>query len=289
MGGSQAKEDARKYREGYPGLRDDPTADKNFLFYSNSLKSYPEGDLVENILKKWKGDYRHLEWNHSYIQWIFPIREHGVNFSAQPLQLHEADKIKSNPVLQDRVLRLYEMMLDFYGFELDRESKQVRRASNYAERLAHLNRSSHNYLRITRILKSLGELGMEDYKRPFLERLTEECLVHGTIANATDSLVNYWIPVLRGNAERAAMQARLRELGQTPASETEEDSDDEDPRARYGYRGVPMRHKRPKPDVPVRVSDTRDDQLGAETQSTTTSEPDAHQTEPAAEGPKAEE
>jgi len=52
------------------------------------------GDYIDNIHEQWWGDYRHLEWNHSYIQWLFPIRERGLNPHAQELQLHEA-KVRS--------------------------------------------------------------------------------------------------------------------------------------------------------------------------------------------------
>ena len=45
---------------------------------------------------------------------------------------------------------------------------QIGRAAHYAPRYRHLDSSFHNYLRITRILKCLGELGFEHYKWPFL-------------------------------------------------------------------------------------------------------------------------
>lgn len=131
-----------QYRNGYPGLEDDPGANQNFLFYSNKLSSRPHGastssspsilsflflsfylvfyvslfsfgitsanelvflpvfvsflarfihllflddlgilgDLVEDIHKKWWYDYDLLEEHHGYIQWLFPIREHGMNW-----------------------------------------------------------------------------------------------------------------------------------------------------------------------------------------------------------------
>jgi len=46
---------------------------------------------------------------------------------------------------------------------------QLERAENYKSRFNHLNSSFHNYLRVTRILKSLGELGFEHYKLPFIK------------------------------------------------------------------------------------------------------------------------
>ena len=47
------------------------------------------GDYIDNIHEKWKGDYRRLEMHHGYIQWLFPIRESGLNHHAQELQTHE--------------------------------------------------------------------------------------------------------------------------------------------------------------------------------------------------------
>ena len=39
-----------------------------------------------------------------------------------------------------RVLRSYEMMLDFYGMELDKETGKISRAQNWKDRFPHLNR-----------------------------------------------------------------------------------------------------------------------------------------------------
>ena len=47
------------------------------------------GDLIEEIHANWKGNYTHLEMHHGYIQWLFPIRERGLNWHAQELQSHE--------------------------------------------------------------------------------------------------------------------------------------------------------------------------------------------------------
>lgn len=76
------------------------------------------GDFIDKIHDKWFGDYGHLEWHHGYIQWIFPIRESGVNYEATQLQLHELKAIRADPVARARVIRSYEMMLDFYGMTL---------------------------------------------------------------------------------------------------------------------------------------------------------------------------
>jgi hypothetical protein len=53
-----------------------------------------------------------------FLRWLFPIREHGVNWDAQPLQLHERDAMRAYPRIIERVLESYRLMLDFFGMQL---------------------------------------------------------------------------------------------------------------------------------------------------------------------------
>ena len=41
------------------------------------------------------GDYRKLEYHYDYIKWLFPLHEKDLNSSADSLQKHEIEKIKS--------------------------------------------------------------------------------------------------------------------------------------------------------------------------------------------------
>jgi hypothetical protein len=87
------------------------------------------------------------------------------------------------------------MMLDFWGMEmLNVTSGVIKRSSNYRERYNQWM-GTHNNLRISRCLKSLGELGFERFKLPFVEFLIEE-IMNGEIKGCFDSLVNFWIPML---------------------------------------------------------------------------------------------
>ncbi|KAK3581548.1 hypothetical protein CHS0354_031889 [Potamilus streckersoni] len=186
--------------------KDDTTLDANARFYMNKIVCKPHGALIEEILKNWYGDYRRLESHHGYIQWLFPIRENGLNRDAQELQLHEIEKICGNKTAHARVLRAYKMMLDFYGMKLgDDESGKIERANNSKDRFQHLNKSSHNHLRITRILKCLGELGYEHLKKPFIEFILHEAIVEGTLSNLLRSCCNYWIDILRKDDDREAV------------------------------------------------------------------------------------
>ncbi|CAE1174551.1 Opioid growth factor receptor-like protein 1,Opioid growth factor receptor, partial [Acanthosepion pharaonis] len=131
---------------------------QNLIFYKNQMKSKPDGDTIENILSVWKGNYRLLEKNHNYIQWLFPNRRPGINPHAATLTDKEAQIIRETPELRNRVKRAFEMMLDFYGMELDGTNFKL--TWNCKERLQELNKwGNHNFLRISRILLALKELG----------------------------------------------------------------------------------------------------------------------------------
>ncbi|KAF5929864.1 hypothetical protein HPG69_002589 [Diceros bicornis minor] len=74
------------------------------------------------------------------------------------------------------------------------------------ERLEHnhtyIQWSQHNYLRITRILKSLGELGYESFKSPLVKFILQEALVENTIPNIKQSALEYFVYTIRDRRER---------------------------------------------------------------------------------------
>ena len=167
--GQGASADAERYQQGYPGQEaKEPSLEEqssNLQFYRNEISSEPDGAKVETIHKDWWGDYDRLEVHHGYIQWLFPIREPGMNPMQPPLTLAEAKAIAADPDAVARLVRSYELMLDFYGFKLvDKATGAVGRHDGWKARFANLAARFHNNLRITRILKSLGEMGFEHYK-----------------------------------------------------------------------------------------------------------------------------
>lgn len=195
--------DTEMYRLGYPGQKDDLKLNANLRFYKGEISSFPDGAFIDEIHNDWWGHYELLERHHGYIQWIFPIREDGMNWQAQALQRHEAEAILADETAHNRVLLSYEMMLDFFGMKLeDRRTGQLTRSRNWRERYHNLNYSSHNYLRITRMLKSLGEFDLEHLKKPFLEFILSEIFQHNQLTRSLNSLRNYWIGTIRNDADR---------------------------------------------------------------------------------------
>ncbi|UJR27245.1 hypothetical protein I4U23_008540 [Adineta vaga] len=212
---SYSQRDISEYRNNYPNTRSNSKITDNLKFYTNKIPSHPDGDYIDNIHKNWYGDYRKLEFHHGYIQWLFPLQERGLNWSAEPLQKHEIESIKQDSKALKRILKSYKMMLDFYGFELvDEKTGEIRRSSDdsYRSCFRNLNTSSHNYLRITRILKCLGEFDYEHLKFPFLERILYESIIEDTLSNCLRSCKDYWIETLRSQDERRAIRRYAREL-----------------------------------------------------------------------------
>ncbi|CAE1264556.1 unnamed protein product [Acanthosepion pharaonis] len=151
-------------------------------------KRYPIGYILEN----WRGDYSLLERNHFYIQWLFPNRMPGINSYACVLTDRDVEIINGSPELKERVKEAFEMMLDFYGVRLTRNNR-FEPAENFSKRLAVLNQQyNHNYLRITRILLAIKELGHKDLMLPWLKFMADLVYRENLLNHAKESFENYW-------------------------------------------------------------------------------------------------
>ncbi|XP_077468626.1 opioid growth factor receptor-like protein 1 [Stigmatopora argus] len=208
-----AARDLYKYRHCYPNYKKSrqPNEYRNLRFYLNKIPLVPDGIYIEEILTAWRGDYDKLEHNHTYIQWLFPLREQGLNFYAHELTQDEIKEFQSTREAKRRFLAAYSLMLDFYGIKLVDKSGTVARSSNWQERFHHLNESQHNYLRITRILKSLGELGYEIFKAPLVRLLLEESLCQNTLPNMQHSILEYFVYTIRRPAARRKLLRYARQ------------------------------------------------------------------------------
>ncbi|XP_027328880.3 opioid growth factor receptor isoform X2 [Anas platyrhynchos] len=202
-----AARDLQRYRHRYPGLTESENEEEeqmwNLSFYKNEIVFLPQGLHIETLLELWWDNYEVLEENHSYIQWLFPLREHGMNWRAKPLTLQEIEAFKKSTEVMERFIRAYQLMLRFYGIILtNQETGELERAENWAERFQNLNRFSHNNLRITRILKCLGEMGYEHYQVHLVKFFLTETLVKETLPNVKRSALDYFLFTVRSKQKR---------------------------------------------------------------------------------------
>ncbi|MCU0246806.1 MAG: opioid growth factor receptor-related protein [Bryobacter sp.] len=111
---------------------------------------------------------------HDYIQWLFPLTERSAfNPYAPVLTPADIATFRAEAMIQAHLGRSLRVMLHFYGF-----TPEVAAAPDFAERAAvWLTPHNHNFLRLTRILKSLRLLGREadaDALRTALELLARD-------------------------------------------------------------------------------------------------------------------
>ena len=133
-------------------------------------------------------DHDALERHHDFIQWLFPLPEPSpVNPLAPRLTPEAIAAFSARSELRRALLASLDVMLDFYGLRLQRShdadaaptavspgEPTVVRAPHWS-RAAHnwLTPDNHNFLRLTRIMRSCSLLGLGDAARALLAALEE--------------------------------------------------------------------------------------------------------------------
>jgi len=139
----------------------DITCDPIVIFYLGRSADH-EGRRLEDI---WTWDNRKLEGTHDYIQWLFPLREMSPFNQDAPILTSEAiDEFLKNDELRKRVRTSLEIMLKFYGLKSVVTANgiiEISKAHDFDERCREwITPCNHNFLRLTRIIKSLKILGL---------------------------------------------------------------------------------------------------------------------------------
>ncbi|GAA5939620.1 hypothetical protein JCM1841_000027 [Sporobolomyces salmonicolor] len=207
----------------YRSRSSDRSASANLAFYQNRAAAHPRRLKVNELQDELRGNWGELEGRHDFIQWLFPIREQGVNSMAQPLELHEIEAIKTDPTAMERLMESYRIMLAFYGMrlvsettgELTREeSTPAPDSASFVRRYANLERNMHNFLRITRILKCMDEFGLARHPPSFLLFILAEQSTHGHLTSPAlvRSMDNYWRWCVRDDKDRQFVVQKVDEV-----------------------------------------------------------------------------
>ncbi|KAM4740189.1 opioid growth factor receptor-like protein 1 [Anableps anableps] len=205
-----AARDMWTYRHDYPNLRgtqnfneQEYDAKPNLNFYLGNTPSLPDGVYIHQFHDEWKGKYAKLERVHTFIQWLFPLQEPGMNYEAKTLTKQEIQDFLDSKPAKDNLLKSYKLMLDFYGIKLENPTTgKVMRAEHWNERFQNLNSHTHNNLRITRILKCLGTLGYRHYQAPLVRFFLEETLINRELQSVKDSALSYFVFAVLDKQER---------------------------------------------------------------------------------------
>ena len=141
----------------------------------------------------WAFDHDELERIHDFIQWLFPTdRPSAFNAWAPVLTAESIAALRGLPDLRPRVERSLDVMLDFYG--LRRHDGSTVTIEPFVTLEARGPRwwgaGNHNHLRLTRIITSLGLLGLPD-EAVALERALQ-AIRRERRTGISDETARYW-------------------------------------------------------------------------------------------------
>jgi Opioid growth factor receptor (OGFr) conserved region len=172
--------------------------------HASQLIAFYSGDGTDNrgrtLAEIWAWDDEQLEYVHDYIQWLFPLAEASMfNFSAPILTADDIKQFRGKPDLRCNLRKSFQRMLSFYGFVLDETGAGAvispgpqfsRHAMNW------LTPNNHNFLRLTRIMKSTTLLGMPSSAQALLACLED---LHASEAGTTigPRTMQYWRQTVR--------------------------------------------------------------------------------------------
>ena len=135
-----------------------------------------------------------LEAVHNYIQWLFPLPEPSAAVPNSPvLTPQDIGEFRKDARLKAGLLKSFEIMLTFYGLELADINGRLHvapAASFPARSQVWLTPCNHNFLRLSRILRCLNQLGCERHARALLEALQDLYPRHSAVIGSTT--FRYW-------------------------------------------------------------------------------------------------
>lgn len=142
--------------------------------HNNCLIDFLKGSAPNSqgiyIYDMWNWDYLILERKHNYIQWLFPLKERSNYYWFAPvINDFNITHINNNKLIKDNMIRSLKVMLDFYGYEIGtKETISIYISDHFYERSRFwISKNNHNYLRITRIIKSLCLANLNVYALAF--------------------------------------------------------------------------------------------------------------------------
>jgi hypothetical protein len=109
----------------------------------------------------WGWTNEEFEEVHDFIQWLFPLPEPSrYNPDAPLLTEDDIAAFQREPPLRDNLLRSFLRFLAFLGLSLGEDGRVVE-GENFPSRVPDVwSFTNHNWLRITRVLRSLCLLGL---------------------------------------------------------------------------------------------------------------------------------
>lgn len=175
------------------------------LFYDPTLNAPDEEGRTLSSILAWPDSK--LESSHNYIQQIFPLPEQSpFNPSAPLISAQIFSAFRERADLRGRLRESFIRILAFYGLEqhisatdsgnIDDVVLEIVKAPNFnkASR-SWVTLFDHNHLRITRIIRSLRVLGLEQEAEAFFHAL--EIVYQSCGGKISQRSLTYWTRAVR--------------------------------------------------------------------------------------------
>lgn len=134
-------------------------------FYGDDEGTNSSGYTLEQVLEWDDADF---EMQHDFVQWLFPTDEPSqFNPDAPVLDAATIARFRNDPLLRHRLRRAFDRWLSFCGIIRTDDGLAF---DNPYPRV--WGRQNHNWLRVTRVLRSLNLLGLPDEAQTFFGLLT---------------------------------------------------------------------------------------------------------------------
>ncbi|KFA99531.1 opioid growth factor receptor-related protein [Vibrio sp. ER1A] len=146
-----------------------------------------QGRLIQEI---WALDDFWLEYDHKYIQWLFPIdTQTKFNRHAPILTLEDRTTFAQNDKLKAAHLTSLELMLGFFGMKMVDGHIVATEELSIKDHI-WLKHGGHNHLRISRIIRSLALCGQFSLSQTFQLAMIETAVNFGEVGKDT---LRYWL------------------------------------------------------------------------------------------------
>jgi hypothetical protein len=150
------------------------------LNHASQLLAFYGGDGTDDrgrtLAEIWAWDDEQLEYVHDYIQWLFPLAESSMfNASAPLVTADDVEQFRGKPDLRHNLRKSFQRIL---------------------------TPNNHNFLRLTRIMKSTTLLGLPSYAQALLACL-EDLYAGEAGATIGPRTMRYWRQALQGSSRRS--------------------------------------------------------------------------------------
>lgn len=159
------------------------------VFYPKKVIMFLENrggcDYGRRLGDIWLWDHERLEKNHTYIQWLFPTDiQSAIVPNALVLSKEEIEAINKPCAAQANIRMSFRVYLCFLGLELT--NVDVRKTDDFNDRAdVWLTENNHNFLRISRVIRCLGLVGLDKEAQQFFDCLSNLSIAESCIDKDT--------------------------------------------------------------------------------------------------------